>query len=81
MNDPDIAADAERARLKQAWLEAFADGERCGFHRRFAGERERGGYPRGFHSWPLERRNSWYCGFNIGLIERQLVFQRERADA
>jgi hypothetical protein len=34
-------------------------------------ERERGGYPRGFHQWPIERRNSWYSGFSFGLLERQ----------
>jgi hypothetical protein len=63
--------DAERARLKRAWLDEFADGERCAFLQRFAGERERGGYPKGFHGWPLERRNAWYAGFNFGLLERR----------
>ena len=61
----------ERARLKSAWQAEFADGERCGFLSRFEGKRERGGYPRGFHRWPLGRRNAWYCGFNFGLLERQ----------
>jgi hypothetical protein len=70
--DPVIArADAERARLKRAWPDEFADGERVAFLQRFAGERERGGYPRGFHGWPLERKNSWYCGCNFGLVERE----------
>ena len=63
--------DRERARLKRAWPEAFTDGERVAFLQRFAGERERGGYPHRFHGWPLECRNTWYCGFNFGLIERQ----------
>jgi hypothetical protein len=61
----------ERARLKQAWPEAFADGERVAFLQRFAGERERGGYPRAFHRWPLNRRNAWFCGYNFGLLERE----------
>lgn len=65
------AADAERLRLKRAWPDEFADGERCAFHQRFDGERERGGYPLGFHRWPLDRRNAWFAGFNLGRIERQ----------
>jgi hypothetical protein len=35
------------------------------------GERDKGGYPLGFHDWPLERRNAWLAGFNFGLLERQ----------
>ena len=38
------AADAERLRLKRAWPDEFADGERYAFLQRFDGERERGGY-------------------------------------
>jgi hypothetical protein len=63
--------DRERARLKQAWPEAFVDGERCAFLQRFDGRREPGGYPKGFEGWPLERKNSWYCGYNFGLVERE----------
>ncbi len=71
-------ADAERGRLKSAWPDEFADGARCAFLRRFDGERERGDYPRGFHRWPLERRNAWYAGYNLGLIDRR---RAENADA
>ncbi len=67
----DRLAYAERARFKLAWPAEFADGERCAFLRRFEGDRERGGYPRGFHQWTLERRNAWYCGYNFGLDERR----------
>jgi hypothetical protein len=67
------SVDAERARLKRAWPDEFADGERRAFLHRHEGEREEGGYPLGFHRWPLERRNAWYCGFNFGLIERRLA--------
>ena len=63
--------DAERARLKRAWPDAFRDGERSAFLQRYDGPREPGGYPKGFNRWPLERRNAWYCGFNFGLRERQ----------
>ena len=61
----------ERGRLKRAWPQEFRDGERCAYFGKFEGERETGGYPKGFHAWPLDRRNAWYCGFNFGLVERR----------
>jgi hypothetical protein len=70
-------ADARRWRLKRAWPDEFADGERCAFHRRFNGKRERGGYPLGFHRWPLDRRNAWFAGYTFGRIERR---RAENAD-
>ncbi len=60
---------SERLRLKRRWPAEFADGERCAFLMRFDGEREKGGYPIGFHGWALERRNAWYCGYNLGFVE------------
>jgi hypothetical protein len=69
----DRAADTERLRLKRACPDEFADGERCAFHRRYPGEHEKGGYPKGFHGWPRARRNAWFAGFNLGLIERQFA--------
>ena len=64
-------ADARRRRLKRAWPDEFADGERCAFLQRFDGSREKGGYPTDFHGWPLDRRNGWYAGYNLGLFECQ----------
>ena len=29
------------------------------------GERKKGGYPKGFHDWPLERRNPWFAGSDV----------------
>jgi hypothetical protein len=63
--------DRERTRLQSAWPGEYGDGVRCAFHKRHPGRREPGGYPLGFHGWPLERRNAWYCGFAVGLLERQ----------
>jgi hypothetical protein len=74
------AVDADRRRLKQAWPEEFADGERCAFHQRYPGKREKGGYPLGCHGWPLERRNAWFAGFYLGLIERQRFFMEPSDD-
>ena len=28
-------------------------------------------YPRGFTDWPLERRNAWFAGFNVGYCDRK----------
>jgi hypothetical protein len=66
MNAPD-----EVKRLKRAWPDELADGERCAFLGRSEGKRESGGYPTDFHGWPLDRRNGWYAGYNLGLLERQ----------
>jgi hypothetical protein len=60
----------ERRRLKSMGPAEFEDGARCAFTEHFSGERERGGYPRGFHQWPLERRNAWYSGYGHGRIRR-----------
>ncbi len=63
-------AEDEVARLRGRWPDEFRDGARCGFLLRFDGDRERGGYPRGFHRWPIERRNAWFGGYNVGFHDR-----------
>jgi hypothetical protein len=57
----------------------FRDGARCGFLQREEGPRDPGGYPRGFHRWPLERRNAWFAGFNVGYHDRLRLSQSEAA--
>jgi hypothetical protein len=66
-------ADArnERRRLQRRHPEAYEDGELCGLGKTPEGQRERGGYPKGFHQWPLDKRNAWFAGFNIGYAERK----------
>jgi hypothetical protein len=64
-------AELEREALRSRWPDEFRDGARCGLLREYPGDRERGGYPRGFHQWPLERRNAWYAGFNLGHYQRE----------
>ena len=68
----------ELTRLRDRWPAEFRGGARCGFLHRFDGDRENGGYPRGFHGWPLDRRNAWFAGFNVGFHDR-LRFVREEA--
>ncbi len=68
-----MSAEAERERLERAWPEAFRDGARCAFLMTFPGDREPGGYPRGFHRWPLDKRNAWLAGFDLGFHGRLRV--------
>lgn len=64
------AGKAELAGLRDRWPDEFRDGARCAFLRSFDGERGAGGYPPCFHRWPLERRNAWHAGFNLGFHQR-----------
>ena len=68
--EPSERTEFEIEGLRSRWPEEFRDGVRCAFLRRFPGERERGGYPRGFHGWTLDRRNAWFSGFNQGYHAR-----------
>jgi hypothetical protein len=57
--------------LRTHWPDEFKDGVDCGLLNEFPGVHEPGGYPNGFHSWPLERRNAWIAGFNVGYTKRR----------
>jgi hypothetical protein len=65
----------ELTKLHEQWPAEYRDGARCAFLLRFDGEREGGGYPRGFRRWPLERRNAWFAGFNVGFHDRLRLAQ------
>jgi hypothetical protein len=69
----------ELTRLRERWPDEYRDGARCAFLLKFDGDRERGGYPRGFQAWPLERRNAWFAGFNRGFHDRLHYFAHEGA--
>jgi hypothetical protein len=71
-----MKAEQEIAALRECWGPEFRDGARCAFLKRFDGDREAGGYPRGFHAWPLERRNAWYAGYNQGHRDRLRLSQQ-----
>jgi len=73
-----VSATDEGMRLRERWPAEWTDGARCAFLRSFDGEREKGGYPLGFHRWPLDRRNAWYSGYNRGRCDR---IRRVRGDA
>ena len=65
------AANAERAALRARWPNEFNNGARAAFQ-----QCDR--YPTGFNSWPLDRRNSWWSGYNVGRLDR-LRDEAERA--
>jgi len=64
MNDPQDRAGRERERIRKAHPAEFNDGVK----RAFAGDPN---YPAGFTAWPLDRRNAWFAGFNIGYVYRK----------
>jgi hypothetical protein len=70
--------EREIAELRSRWPDEYRDGARCAFLRRFDGDRQAGGYPRGFLRWPADRRTAWFCGFNVGFHDR-LRLAREMA--
>ena len=54
-----MSAGKDRARaddeIRARWPAEWRDGARCAFLETFEGEREKGGYPKNFHAWPLDR--------------------------
>ena len=69
----------ERRRLKRFYPDAYNDGLLVGSGVK-QGPREPGGYPCGFHSWPLERRNAWWAGANLGYLRAHPQRSRREAD-
>jgi hypothetical protein len=69
----------ERRRLRQRWPSEYRDGARCAFLQTYPGPRDAGGYPKGFHCWPLDRRNAWFAGFNVGFHDRLRLVRKEAA--
>jgi hypothetical protein len=57
-------AAEERERIEGTFPAEFADGRRRAFIRNKL-------YPRGFQKWPIDRRNAWFAGWNIGYVERK----------
>ena len=65
----------------QTLLSRYRGAPTCGRIMGITPGRDEGGMiadPRGFHVWPLERRNVWFAGFNRGFHDR-LRLEREEA--
>jgi hypothetical protein len=57
-----------RAELAERWPAEYADGLAVSLGEMHEFRRDPGDYPKGFHTWPLERRNAWWAGANMGAI-------------
>jgi hypothetical protein len=76
---PAVSPDVGEGERTLAWrgdlLARHPDEFRHGYLTGNSGERQAysddAGYPAGFHTWPLERRNAWYTGWNLGNVERE----------
>jgi hypothetical protein len=69
MNAPfphDVADEVKR--LADQWPEEFRLGYRFGSRGKADPPSDAAGYPLGFHTWPLDRRNAWFCGFDRGFV-------------
>jgi hypothetical protein len=60
----------EREHIKRAYPAEFADGAKRGFLSTSL-------YPFGFLDWPLDRRNAWYAGWNVGYCDWQRAEGRD----
>jgi hypothetical protein len=54
----------ERERIRRAYPTEFSDGAKRAYRRDPH-------YPPGFQQWPIERRDAWFGGFNLGLCDRR----------
>jgi hypothetical protein len=73
-----MSAPDDVARMRARWPAEFREGARCGFLQRYDGDREASGYPRGFDGWPLDRRNAWFGGFNVGFHDKLRFMEEAR---
>jgi hypothetical protein len=63
----------ERKRWRAAYPDEFDHGFEIGFFGKAKSGRDPAGgdYPLGFHGWSIERKNAWFCGFNLGYVKRR----------
>jgi hypothetical protein len=69
-DDDKVAAERKREAMRSRWPEEFRLGYRFGRFGKADPPCDRAGYPQGFHGWPLDRRNAWWCGLNRGWVDR-----------
>ena len=64
-----LQALAARANYREKFPQEFEHGFLSGFTLEFQQPCDPAGYPFGFHGWPLDRRNAWFCAWNAGNVE------------
>jgi hypothetical protein len=64
-------AEQIRAELCAKFPAEFEAGYRYGLTGATQPPCDAAGYPIGFREWPLDRRNAWWAGFNLGHVEKE----------
>jgi hypothetical protein len=62
--------EAVRAALCGKFPAEFEHGYRTGYLGENQPPCDPAGYMIGHHTWPLDRRNAWFAGWNLGNVER-----------
>jgi len=62
-----------RENLFSKYPEEFEHGYLSGFTGEHQKPRDAAGYMIGHHTWPAERKNAWFAGFNLGHAEREFA--------
>jgi hypothetical protein len=68
-----VRAHKERERIRLAYPAEFDDGAQRAFL-------ENKLYPSGFSSWPLDKRNAWFAGYNLGYCTRIRALEQREGD-
>jgi hypothetical protein len=71
-------ARGEVEQLRSKWPAEWKDGARLAFLQIHEGPREAGGYPAGFNSWELDRKNAWFSGYVRGFLDRLSISLSEK---
>jgi hypothetical protein len=66
-----VHAEQIRADLCKRFPLEFEHGYRTGYLGEFQKPCDAAGCIIGHHTWPLDRRNAWFAGFNLGHTERE----------
>jgi hypothetical protein len=68
----------QRREIRKQWPAEFNAGLNFGLSGKAEFPSDPGGYPKGFHAWPLQRRNAWFAGFNFGYLARCEAYPNEK---
>jgi hypothetical protein len=72
----DLGRESDRVlRVRAALCEKYPAEFHHGYATGYVGDPQppcdAAGYQPGFRTWPLDRRNAWFAGWNLGNVERQ----------
>jgi hypothetical protein len=67
-----MTSEQIRAELCRQFPQEFEHGYRTGYLGENQPPCDAAGYMIGHHTWPLDRKNTWFAGFNLGHFEREV---------